>query len=346
MLVRKAPIFIMLALAVGSTALVVNRMLEDDLDDTTVSTTSRMNYSVPFVNEPTGRVLAALPKSEQARAPSLGRVADLSHPWSSTTTEQTPSQVLVSVKDGRLSVEARQAPLDALLAEISDQSGIAVSYDGLAAQFISIAFQDLALDQGLRKILEGQDIFFLYGARDSGYAPRALWVYPPGKGREMAPTPPEVWASTGELEQELASNADASARMLAVEAVIERKGVQATDTVLYALNDADEQVRYGALSSALGIGIELTAGTLQNLMQYDPSPFVRGLALKAMSEIPGANKAHLRDVAQAALADPHPDVQAEAEDMLTALEQPDAAQDSPWASTAFPHALREKYQRD
>lgn len=345
MFVRKAPVFIMLALAVGSTALVVSRMLEDGPDGTAVNATPRLNYAAPSADEPAARPSAAAPKSEQVQAPSFGRAAEGSRWWSSAM-EETPSQALVRIKDGRLSVEAHQAPLDALLTEISDQSGIAVFYDGLADQFISIDFQDLALDQGLRKILEHQDVFLLYGAGGSGHAPSALWVYPRGRGREMAPIPPEAWASTGELEQELASNADASARMRAVEALIERHGAQAKDTVLYALNDPDEQVRYGALSGALGSGIELPAGTLRNLMQYDPSPFVRSLALKAMSESLGVNQAQLRGIAQAALADPHPDVRAEADDILNALAQPEAAQDSPWASTALPRALRENYGRD
>lgn len=141
----------------------------------------------------------------------------------------------------------------------------------------------------------------------------------------MVPVPPERWASTAELEQELMSNSSTGARMRALEAVIERKGNQSRETVLYALNDANEQVRYSALSGALNIGLALPGGTLANLMQYDLSPFVRSLALKAMSEKPGADKLHVRSMAQAALTDPHRDVRAQARDVLVTLEQPDTS---------------------
>lgn len=113
------------------------------------------------------------------------------------------------------------------------------------------------------------------------------------------------------------------------------------ETVLYALNDANEQVRYSALSGALGINLKLPEGTVENLMQYDRLPFVRSLALKAIAEQPGVDRLQVKSMAEAALADPHPNVRAEAKDILTTLEQPDAAQDSPWASTAFPRASRE-----
>lgn len=81
------------------------------------------------------------------------------------------------------------------------------------------------------------------------------------------------------------------------------------------------QVRYSALSGALNIGLNLPGGKLANLMQYDRSPFVRSLALKAISEQPGAEKLYVRSMAQAALVDPHRDVRAQARDVLVTLEQ-------------------------
>lgn len=233
---------------------------------------------------------------------------------------------LVRIDHGRLSVEALNVRLDKLLAAISDTSGIPMFNDKTSAQRISVAFEDLPLDEGLRRLLKDQDIFFLYGAGQAERRPVALWIYPRGKGRQMVPAPPESWASTAELEQDVSTNPDWGARMRAVETVIERKGNQSLDTVQYALNDPNPSVRYSALSGALTVGIALPDGTLENLAQYDPSAFVRSLALKTIAEAPGADKLQVRSMAEAALADPHPDVQATARDILASLRHADQPQ--------------------
>ncbi|MBA2410163.1 MAG: hypothetical protein H0V62_10465 [Gammaproteobacteria bacterium] len=220
---------------------------------------------------------------------------------------------------------AHDVPLDKLLADISERSGIAMYSEIAANQTVSIVFRGLSLENGLKRILEDQDIFFLYEAGQSERQPIALWVYPRGRGREMVPVPPENWASTVELEQALSSAPSAAARMRAVEAVIERKGIESMDSVLYALNDINQQVRYSALSSSLNLGLPLPAGTLENLAQYDRSHFVRLLALKAIAEAPGADE-EARSMAKAALADPHPDVRAQARDVLVTLKQTERPQ--------------------
>ncbi|MBA2491098.1 MAG: hypothetical protein H0V34_05085 [Gammaproteobacteria bacterium] len=114
--------------------------------------------------------------------------------------------------------------------------------------------------------------------------------------------------------------------MRAVEAVIERKGADSMDSVLYALTDTNAQVRYSAVSGALPLGLRLPDGTLENLAQYDRSHFVRMLALKAIAEVPGADNVQTRSMAQAALADPHPDVRAQARDVLATLKHADRPQ--------------------
>jgi hypothetical protein len=96
--------------------------------------------------------------------------------------------------------------------------------------------------------------------------------------------------------------------------------------VLYALNDSNARVRYSALSGALSVGLRLPEEALANLMQADPSPFVRSLALKVISEQPGADKLQVRGMAQAALTDSNRGVRAQAQDVLETLDRPDTSQ--------------------
>ena len=98
--------------------------------------------------------------------------------------------------------------------------------------------------------------------------------------------------------------------------MIERKGSDSIADVLYALNDPNPNVRFSALSGALSISLRLPQGRLESLVQYDPSAYVRALALKAIGEDPRSDKLTVRSMAQAALNDPDPGVQEQARDVL------------------------------
>jgi hypothetical protein len=92
------------------------------------------------------------------------------------------------------------------------------------------------------------------------------------------------------------------------------------DDVLYAF-DPNFNVRHNGLSGALNIGLALPAGILASLAQYDASHFVRALALRAMSEASGADEWEVRSMVQAAFADSYPDVRAQAQTVLSMLNQ-------------------------
>lgn len=307
----------MLLLALGSTVLIIKRMLERSHDPTFASSVQLpMTLETARLERSRGDPAVAA-KSRQQATSSIHRLTPRSQKRGSNS-QQAGSTV--SIKNGRLSIEAHAVSLDTLLAEVSRKSGLEIFYDEASEESVSIAFQELRLDDGLRKILENYDIFFLYGA--TGEEPTALWVYPRGWGRDIVPAPPESWASTSELEQEFSSSSDAVERMRALETVIARKGKRSVDLVLYTLSDTNGQVRYSALSGALDNGVRLPEGTLENAARYDRSPFVRSLALKAIGEGSGVAEEVVRSIAHAALADPHGDVQMQARDVLATLRQP------------------------
>ena len=225
-------------------------------------------------------------------------------------------QLSATFKDGRLSVKAQNLSLQRLADEISQKADVAVILGGdIGGQSISVGFQDLPLDEGLRQILKGEDSFFFYGADKEGPSSlKVVWVYPKGKGRGLAPVPPEAWASTKELEGMLA-DPDPKARLEAVLALIDRKGDKAQDLVLDALRDQDDKVRSEALYRTFGSGVKLSADTLTDLAVNDTSPDVRFLALDALAKDPD-----VRALAERALNDPSPQVQNKAREIIEALD--------------------------
>jgi hypothetical protein len=183
--------------------------------------------------------------------------------------------------------------------------------------------QYLPLDEGLRYILKDQDAFFFYGGEgDASASLRAVWVYPKGRGRDIAPTPAETWASTVELERKLA-DPDPETRARAVEALVERDRGEALDVVLQALEKEDDGVRNRILYKALNTGVEIPSDFLTQLVLTDPVPEVRYMALTALAHAPNMVANDLNKVLTIAVrlmtTDPSPEVRNEAQAILDHL---------------------------
>ena len=220
----------------------------------------------------------------------------------------------VTLVDGRLSVQVQNGRLGRLLDEISQKAKVAIlTGEGLEGWLITAEFSDLPLDEGLRQILSGQDIFFYYRA---GALLKAIWVYPKDEGAGLEPVPPNLWASTRDLEVEL-TDWDPKRRARAIEALVERKGDLALDAVMKALEDPDEWVRTQALYGASGADVELPSDTLANLARDDPSENVRFLALDALAV---ADDPNIDFIATYALDDPSPHLRNKAEEILDRLD--------------------------
>ena len=208
--------------------------------------------------------------------------------------EKPAPRPAVSYEGGLLDVSTRNRPLSRLLDSISRQARVAFILDpAVDDERVSVEFEALPLDEGIRQILKNQDAFYFYGVnveprgdasdrtdnqtREKTTTPAneespqepsaqpaegptaslmAVWVYLKGRGQGIRPVPPESWASTRELRGWL-SDPDPEMRARAAEALIERGGPRARQTLLDALQDRDEQVRSRALYGALAAGVEL-----------------------------------------------------------------------------------------
>jgi HEAT repeat protein len=188
------------------------------------------------------------------------------------------------------------------------------------------------LDDALRLLLKGHDVFFFYGAEEKKPAGlKAVWVYPSGQGRGLMPVEPDAWASIAELIGDLA-DPEPAVRARAVEALVERKGQQSLQPVLQALSDPEEEVRYRALNSAIQSALDLPRDFLWGLLAYDPSPAVRFLVLTAMTgpldTLNTKDPSAVRSIAEFALTDSDPNVSLQAEQILANLETASQAQDT------------------
>ncbi len=262
-------------------------------------------------------VLAMMPVAV-ATAGSTHDPRDIASVLASNTSASEVSKSPVQLKDGRLSVSVVNQPLASVLDEISRKTRVAITRaDGVGEQSTSIRFEDLTIEEGLRRILSSYDAFFFYGGSAERKTPgslMAVWVYPKGHGATLQPVPPEQWASTKELKDKL-SDPDYKVRAQAIEGLVEREGNRARDDVLKAMKDSDDSVRTRALYSAQTFGIEISPDSLKNMAVNDRSPEVRFLALDGLGNGPDA-----RAIAERALNDPDIHVRNRAKEILHLLE--------------------------
>jgi hypothetical protein len=242
-------------------------------------------------------------------------------PSRGSSAQATKGQPVVSFKEGRLTVIAQGAALDRILDTISRQAGVAIlGADQGGAELVSVQLQDIPLEDGLRRLLKDRDTFFFYGVeKDTPASLSAVWVYPKGQGRGLAPVPAKDWASTKELEGML-SDPDPKLRMRAYQGLVQRKRELALDIVLKALKDGDEWVRANTLYYAVRSGVELPAEKLEELALNDASPNVRFLGLEALSN---KNSPNLRSIAEQAANDPDANIQVMAQQIVGRLEAAD-----------------------
>jgi len=126
------------------------------------------------------------------------------HTATGALTKQSPSPELrqpdgaqalasITVADGRLSVNLRQAELQEVLSRIGKEAGFSLKMASTARETISAQFTDMALTQGLRRLLRLASLSYamIYEAKDNpGADLKELWVF--STGNEGAPDFPIV----------------------------------------------------------------------------------------------------------------------------------------------------------
>jgi hypothetical protein len=93
----------------------------------------------------------------------------------------------VAVHGGQLSVDLHEAPVRGVLAAIGRQAGVRIAVKTSADRTVNARFTDLALDQGLRRLLRAASLnFSLVYARDSDTTDSLREVHVFGEGGDRA----------------------------------------------------------------------------------------------------------------------------------------------------------------
>jgi hypothetical protein len=232
------------------------------------------------------------------------------------TPRRAPGHAQIEVRDGTICFDIRDSILTEVLSLISALTDIRFTIsDALETQRVTFRTTHPApVEAALRKLLRDMDFFTLYTAQaNGGQTLAAVWVYPRGSTRDIAPVPAELWASTGEFERQLADRSS-EVRARAIEELIARSGAAALPRVFEALVDDNADVRQRALDAALTAHLEVPLSQLQSLVFNDVSPEVRLRALQALEELPDTTW-----IIEAATADADPNIRREARNILQRL---------------------------
>jgi len=247
-------------------------------------------------------------------------------PARSAATAPAPARVAVTYKNGMLSVRADNAPIMEVLQEVSSQATIAfIPAQDISAQRLTVAFESAPLAEGIQRLLPDNDIFLFVGVGEKPPSKvNAVWIYLRGRGRGMAPVPPEAWASTAELSEYVGTIDDPQQRAEAYRGLIARKGPKAEEAVVKALGDVDPQVRFMALYSATSSEVPVVPEVLFQALA-DNSRDVRYQALEKLAR---GEEAQARTAAEFARNDLDPVLRQHAQEILNRLKaQSGGAQD-------------------
>jgi len=235
--------------------------------------------------------------------------------------EPKPEGAFVVKVDGeRLTVRLEGIPLQATLKAIERESGVALALLTPLTEEITIAFENLPLEQGLRRLLGNHSYILFYAAAGPGQpaALRQVKVLPRGREvvrardhreqpRVMPSRPPGLSDPEKRTEAVMALAAD------------EEPG-KSLDLLIEVLKqDGDSDVREAALHALESLD-PIPLDPLFAVAVQDKSPSIRVRALTLLGE-QGAGDPRVKAALQkAATSDPDPEVMELASSLLEGLD--------------------------
>jgi len=242
----------------------------------------------------------------------------------------------IAADGGRLTARVIEQALGTVLGEVASRTAVTlVAAPDIEQDAVSADIRNLPLDRALRELLKDYDTFFFYGSATQAPAElRGVWIYRKGTASMLQPVPPEAWASSRELKDQLAQ-ADPVTREHIYESLLSRPDADSQAVVMQALRGAtesDAELRERLLSSAVSSGVTFPPGLLSEMAITDRSEAIRLMALDALAQDPDVNQ-----VAQSALGDPSEAVRERAAQILEPIpagpnpdqDQPDPDQPNP-----------------
>ncbi|OOO01001.1 MAG: hypothetical protein USCGTAYLOR_02792 [Chromatiales bacterium USCg_Taylor] len=246
----------------------------------------------------------------------------------------------LSVKDNTLSARITQIPLGEVLQALAREARVAVYVRG-SAEAISASFDELPLEEGVKRLLTGRDYTLAFERpAPAGRSPRLIEIRILAEGgagalttiSEATPAPETIPTSVklpashslDALARE-AQQAREPARIAALKALVEQGGTgeQAVAAANSALKDGDPQVRGAALRLAREHGLVVENGTLREIAVKDSSRQLRGQAWVELVERSETIEDERQRLNQA-FQDPDPGIKGWAERKLAQIAEEDA----------------------
>jgi hypothetical protein len=230
-----------------------------------------------------------------------GRVLAGEAPTSTGTME-------VTVREGRLSVNLRDAPLADVFRLIGQEAGLRVHLDGQFRTTITTTFTGLPLESGIRRLTRGHSSSFAYGPPPhpgrTGHLTE-IWIIESSPG--VASTAPAHLraratrlASVARLGQRrddgavtdlrriLGEDPDPVVRTRAAMALSRPGDARATPALTAALGDQHPSVRIQAVHGLRRVEGEGAAEALGRVLLTDPDPSVRRAAAWTLAALRSA----------------------------------------------------------
>jgi hypothetical protein len=237
--------------------------------------------------------------------------------------EPKPEGAFVVKVDGeRLTVQLEGIPLQAAMKAIERESGVALALLTPLTEEITIAFDDLPLEQGLRRLLGNRSYILFYAAAGPGQpaALRQVKVLPKGREGVRAEGPSERLSVMPSRPAGL-GDTDPERRMEAVIALAagEEPG-KSLDLLIEVLKqDKDNDVREAALHALESLDA-IPLDPLLTVALQDKSPSIRERALTLLAER-GAGDPRVKAALQkAATSDPDREVMELASSLLEGID--------------------------
>lgn len=208
----------------------------------------------------------------------------------------------VTVEQGLVTVDVRQAPLADVLRRIGERAGFALTIRGDLNRPVTQGFSGVLLEDGLRRLTRGESVALVYASRRPGGPPRLteLLVYaaPPrlARPRESAFRPAKFQrifalarrrdaAAVADLAGFLAGDPDPLVRSRAADALGGIEGAAAIAALTRARADEAASVRIRVLMALRRLEGPAAVGSLRDALVADPDASVRRAAARAIGTL-------------------------------------------------------------
>ncbi|MBI4607858.1 MAG: HEAT repeat domain-containing protein [Candidatus Rokubacteria bacterium] len=250
---------------------------------------------------------------------------------------ETVAMVHVEVAAGRLTLVAREAPLDEVLRQIAGAAGVEITIRGSLTTRVTRSMEGVPLDEAIEELTRGYSVGFVYGGLGEPRSLQEVWLIESGLevegGPDVQPATPDRpsrlsavralgsrgdAAAAAELARIVTQDPDPIVRHQAIGALEAFRGEAAAEALTAAVQDDEVAVRTRAVYALRRVAGERAVPALAGVLLGDPSPAVRQAAARALGLLGGEQALA---VLQHATLDPDESVRHEVAQVLAGLKR-------------------------